>query len=104
MHRDVAMAIVEALGESLLVKNRNLENCQEHIRYLAEMNEKLRQENGELKGRDDEKIKAECEAIEKGEAIPSDVPCTPLTACNDEAADIPCTPCADTCEAATCAE
>lgn len=66
MRHETAIAVIEALGDTLIAKDAFTDTLKEHITFLSDSNERLRKEMGELIGRDDEKIKAECEEIAKG--------------------------------------
>lgn len=67
MENNVYEAILEACGEKIVAQKAFNERCVEHIEHLVETNERMHKEIGELRGRDNEGIRAECEAIAKGE-------------------------------------
>ena len=76
MRHETAIAGIEALGDTLIAKDAFTDTLKEHITFLSDSNERLRKEMGELIGRDDEKIKAECEEIAKGECACGCTPCS----------------------------
>lgn len=68
MDNNVMMAVIEACGEKIVGQKAFNDRCMEHIEHLVATNEKMHRELGELKGRDNEGIRAECEAIANAEA------------------------------------
>lgn len=83
MEKNVYEAILEACGEKIVAQKAFNERCMEHIEHLVETTERMHKELGELRGRDNEGIKAECEAIAKGED----------TVCDYSSKDDPCEEC-----------
>ncbi len=79
MRHETAIAVIEALGDTLIAKDAFTDTLKEHISFLSDANERLRKDMGELIGRDDEKIKAECEEIAKGECACGCTPCSEPT-------------------------
>jgi hypothetical protein len=86
MSNNVLLAVIEACGEALVNRKAHEEKMMNYINFQDEQREIMCKRIGELEGRDDEKLKKECEAIENGSSDEED--CVPLTAC----------PCGDDCD------
>ncbi len=86
MSNNVLLAVIEACGEALVNRKVHEEKMMDYIKFQDEQREIMCKRIGELEGRDDEKLKKECEAIENG-ASDSEGP-LPQTTC----------PCGDDCD------
>lgn len=76
MSNNVLLAVIEACGEALINRKAHEEKMMEYINFQDEQREIMCKRIGELEGRDDEKIKKECEEIEKGsDPVVCDKPC-----------------------------
>lgn len=69
MSNNVLLAVIEACGEALVNRKAHEEKMMEYINFQDEQREIMCKRIGELEGRDDEKIKKECEEIEKASDI-----------------------------------
>ena len=69
MSNNVLLAVIEACGEALVNRKAHEEKMMEYINFQDKQREIMCKRIGELEGRDDEKIKKECEEIEKASDI-----------------------------------
>jgi hypothetical protein len=67
MSNNVLLAVIEACGEALVNRKVHEEKMMDYIKFQDEQREIMCKRIGELEGRDDEKLKKECEEIERGE-------------------------------------
>lgn len=70
MDKDLAMTIIEALGDKICRLNNDVESLLEYCKANDERCEKLIKRVHELEGFDSEKVRAECEEIANGDGEP----------------------------------